>query len=212
MSDIFISYAREDRDKAELLARAFEQQKWVVWWDKVIPPGRKYSDVIGEELASAKAVIVLWSQASVSSDWVKDEAQEGANRGILVPALVENVSPPYGFRQVQTADLSDWDGSSSHAELQKLVRSVGGLIKRPVSESTLSSNRTDSGKRRLLFYLLGGTALVLLLGYGGYRFFSTGPTDQNQKIAANVKPSPTSCDNDSRHKAADLTGRGLMMI
>ena len=108
MSDIFISYAREDRDKAELLARAFEQQKWVVWWDKVIPPGRKYADVIGQELASAKAVIVLWSAASVSSDWVKDEAQEGANRAILVPALVENVSPPYGFRQLQTADLSDW--------------------------------------------------------------------------------------------------------
>ena len=74
MSDIFISYAREDRNKAELLARVFEQQKWNVWWDKVIPPGKKYSDVIGAELASAKAVIVLWSQASVASDWVKDEA------------------------------------------------------------------------------------------------------------------------------------------
>ena len=212
MSDIFISYAREDRDKAEFLARAFEQQKWAVWWDKVIPPGRKYADLIGEELASAKAVIVLWSRASVSSDWVKDEAQEGANRAILVPALVENVSPPYGFRQLQTADLSDWDGSSSHAELQRLLRSVGGLINKPVSESTVLSNRTESRKRRLLFYLLGGAALVLLLGYGAYRSLPTGNTDSNQKIAVGAKPSPTSCDADSRHKAADLTGRGLMMI
>lgn len=38
MSDIFIRYAREDRDNAELLVRVFEQQKWEVWWDKVIPP------------------------------------------------------------------------------------------------------------------------------------------------------------------------------
>ena len=41
MSDVFISYAREDRGHAEQLAREFERQGWTVWWDKVIPPGGK---------------------------------------------------------------------------------------------------------------------------------------------------------------------------
>jgi TIR domain len=141
MSDIFISYARENREQAELLAGIFEQQNWSVWWDKVIPPGRKYADVIGAELASAKAVVVLWSRASVVSDWVKDEAQEGVNRNILIPALVDKVQPPYGFRQVQTADLCDWDGSSSHPELQSLVRGIAGLISKPISASALSTER-----------------------------------------------------------------------
>lgn len=138
MSDVFISYAREDRDKAECLARACEQQKWVVWWDKVIPPGKKYADVIGHELETAKAVVVLWSRASVASDWVKDEAQEAANRGILIPALIEKVNPPYGFRQVQTADLSEWDGSSTNPELESFVRAIGGLLNRPVSNSVVA--------------------------------------------------------------------------
>jgi tetratricopeptide (TPR) repeat protein len=222
MSDIFLSYAREDRDKAELLARAFEQQEWAVWWDKVIPPGKKYAEVIGEELASAKAVIVLWSRASVASDWVKDEAQEGANRGILVPVLVDKVNPPYGFRQVQTADLSDWDGSSSHAEVQSLVRGIGGLINKPVSNSALSSNRTDSGKRGLLLYLLAGGVLALLLGYAAYRLLSDRGIDPNQNQIAvgnrggnnQNQPGGSSppCDIESRHRAADLTGKGLMMI
>jgi len=217
MSDIFISYAREDRDRAERLARIFEQQNWGVWWDKVIPPGKKYADVIGEELASAKAVIVLWSRTSVASDWVKDEAQEGANRGVLVPVLVERVSPPYGFRQVQTADLTDWDGSASHTELQSLVRGVGGLISKPVDTTKISDGGTDSNKRRLLFYLLAGGVLALLLGFAAYQFFSGPDTNRNQlanenRVAGNQNGGAKTCDADSRHKAADLTGRGLMMI
>lgn len=216
MSDVFISYAREDREKAQLLARAFEEQKWTIWWDKVIPPGRKYADVIGEELASAKAVIVLWSQASVASDWVKDEAQEGSNRRVLVPVLVEKVSPPYGFRQVQTADLSEWDGSSSDAELQGLVRGIGSLINKPVSAATVSSDHTDSRKRRQLLFLLAGGVLVLLLGYIAFRFIFQSDGNQNQNRRADIsnqsKSPGTLCDSESRQKAARFTSDGLMMI
>jgi len=222
MSDVFISYAREDRDKAERLARACEQHDWVVWWDKVIPPGKKYADVIGQELASAKAVVVLWSGASVASDWVKDEAQEAANRGILVPALIEKVNPPYGFRQVQTADLSDWDGSSTHAELQSFVRAIGTLLNKPVSESAVSSTHTNTVNRRIPLYLTAGAILVLILGFAAYRFLSQRGTNRNQnQIAAENRAAANEnqtggraqiCDSESRHTAADLTGKGLMMI
>ena len=222
MSDVFISYAREDRDKAERLARACEQQKWVVWWDKVIPPGKKYADVIGQELASAKAVVVLWSCASVASDWVKDEAQEAANRGILVPALVEKVNPPYGFRQVQTADLSDWNGSSTHPELERFVRAIGGLLNKPVSDSAVSSDHSDSNNQRIPLYLVAGVVLVLILGFAAYRFISDRGEhrNQNQIDAGNrggTNENKTSeraqiCDSESRHNAAELTGRGLLMI
>jgi len=216
MSDVFISYAREDREKAQLLAHAFEEQKWLVWWDKVIPPGRKYADVIGEELASAKAVIVLWSQASVASDWVKDEATEGSNRRVLIPVLVEKVSPPYGFRQLQTADLSEWDGSSSDAELQGLVRGIGSLINKPVTAPTVSSEPSDSKKRRQLLFLLAGGVLVLILGFIAFKFIFSRDGNQNQNQRAqigNQSQSPgTLCDSDSRQKAARLTSDGLMMI
>lgn len=217
MSDIFISYAREDREKAELLAKLFEQQKWRVWWDRVIPPGSKYADVIGTELATAKAVIVLWSSASVASDWVKDEAQEGVNRKILVPALIDKVSPPYGFRQVQTADLSDWDGSSSHAELQRLLGSVAALLHQPITDVVPAIDGSVSRKRRVWV----GAALGLLILVAGFVAFSrlikSGPGDNqnqtsNNHSVSNDKPSGASCNADSRHKAAELTGRGLMMI
>lgn len=220
MSDIFISYAREDRDKAELLAHIFERQNWGVWWDRVIPPGGKYADVIGAELASAKAVIVLWSHASVASDWVKDEAQEGINRKILVPVLIDKVSPPYGFRQVQTADLSDWDGSPSHLELQALVKGVSSLISKPVSDVAVSTSRTPYNQRQLLYLATAGL-LVLVLGLVAYRVFFTNGSDPNRNRVVDGNHSlndnrpnngATPCDSDSRHRAADLTGKGLMMI
>jgi hypothetical protein len=37
MSDIFISYAREDRPRAEAIAKALEEHGWSVWWDWNIP-------------------------------------------------------------------------------------------------------------------------------------------------------------------------------
>jgi tetratricopeptide (TPR) repeat protein len=222
MSDVFISYAREDRDKAERLARACEQQNWVVWWDKVIPPGKKYADVIGQELASAKAVVVLWSSASVASDWVKDEVQEAANRGVLVPALIEKVNPPYGFRQVQTADLSDWDGSSTHAELQSFVHAIGSLLNKPVHDPPTARDHANSGKLPIPLYLVAGVVLVLILGFAAYSFFSGrgAHSNQNQIDAGNrgstnenqTSASAKNCGIESRRSAADLTGKGLMMI
>jgi hypothetical protein len=40
MSDIFMSYASEDRPRGEEFARALEGQGWSVFWDRAIPIGR----------------------------------------------------------------------------------------------------------------------------------------------------------------------------
>ena len=70
MSGIFISYANEDRQKAEVLAHALEQKGWSVWWDRKIPFGQSFDQVIEANLTSAKCVLVLWTKTSVESRWV----------------------------------------------------------------------------------------------------------------------------------------------
>jgi hypothetical protein len=128
MSDIFISYARADKDKAELLATAFSHKGWSVWWDREIPPGKSFDETIEYELNAARCVIVLWSKESVASRWVKTEAAEAAERGILVPALIEQVKIPLEFKRIEAADLSDWQGDSSHGEFDQLLRTVAGIV------------------------------------------------------------------------------------
>ena len=128
MSEIFISYARADKEKAELLANAFSQKGWSVWWDREIPPGKSFDETIENALSSARCVVVLWSKTSVSSRWVKTEAAEGAERGILVPALIDNVKIPLEFKRIEAADLADWRGDSSHREFDELLRTVAGMM------------------------------------------------------------------------------------
>ena len=71
MSDIFVSYSKADRGKAEEIAAALEQQGYSVWWDRRILPGETFDTVIEAELDAASCVIVLWSRTSVVSEWVR---------------------------------------------------------------------------------------------------------------------------------------------
>jgi hypothetical protein len=129
MYDAFLSYSRKDKVIAEKLATTLHGAGFSIWWDQEVPIGRSFSRYIQEQLAQCKAVIVLWSKASTTSDWVCAEAEEGKERGILVPALVEPVSIPLGFRSLQTADLSAWDHHAESPELLRLINSVSLLAR-----------------------------------------------------------------------------------
>ena len=63
MAEIFISYARADRDYAKRLASYLEDARLSVWWDTSIKPGEEIERRIGE----AGHMIVLWSETSVKS-------------------------------------------------------------------------------------------------------------------------------------------------
>ncbi len=131
MGEIFISYAHEDRPRASRLAEALSAKGWSVWWDRTIPPGKTFDQVIEEALDSAKCVIVLWSKQSVASHWVKTEAAEGLRRGILVPALIDDVRIPLEFKRIQAAELINWDGESTHPEFDKLVNAAATIVGPP---------------------------------------------------------------------------------
>ena len=128
MSDIFISYAREDKPGVEPLAKALEDQGWSVWWDRKIPPGKTFAQVIEEAISTAKCVIVIWSNESVKSDWVQNEAAEGARRKILVPALFDNVQIPFEFRRIQAADLIDWKAETDHPGFTILLGAISEIV------------------------------------------------------------------------------------
>jgi TonB family protein len=128
-SDIFISYARTDKAIAKLLADSLATQGWRVWWDRDILPGESFAETIERALDSSACVIVLWSKTSIASGWVKTEAAEGLSRGILIPALIENVKIPLEFRRIETANLSDWQGSASHPEYCEMLDAIGRMIR-----------------------------------------------------------------------------------
>jgi hypothetical protein len=130
MTDVFISYASEDRTRARKLAEVLEAKGFSVWWDRNIIAGQTYDEVIEHELETATSVVVLWSKHSVGSEWVRNEAQVAVERGTLVPALIDAVKPPLEFRRKQTVDLVDWDGDLGHAGLDTLHRGISAHVAR----------------------------------------------------------------------------------
>ena len=113
MTDIFLSYNREDQARAKLFAEAFEAQGFKVWWDVGLRTGEAYDEVTETALRTAKAVVVLWSKKSVQSRWVRAEATLADRNKTLVPCMIEPCERPIMFELTQTAELGHWHGSPS---------------------------------------------------------------------------------------------------
>ena len=128
MADIVLSYARDDRRQAELVADALAHSGWSVWWDRAILPGTSYRQVIEEQLSAARCVVVLWSAAARQSNWVHDEASVALSRNVLVSVLIDDSEPPLGFRQLQTANLAMWTGSAADPAFSLLKQGIAHVM------------------------------------------------------------------------------------
>ena len=174
MARIFLSYASEDRDRARELAADLEALGWAVWWDHKLQAGKTFAGVIESEIKKADCVLVLWSKASIVSRWVRDEANEGLERGILVPVLIDSVAPPMGFRSIHAANLVGYRGDQSSPGFRQLVADLSALLP-PATQKTrtpppVAPERGPSGlDRRIGLRRLVPVALgLVIVGAGIY--------------------------------------------
>jgi TolB-like protein len=129
MAQVFLSYAREDREFAARIARVLEQSGHGVWWDRRLDGGEEFSAEIEAALDAAEVVLVAWSKDSVKSRWVRDEAAVGGDSGTLVPVSIDGSMPPMGFRQFHTLDLVGWKGAKRDERTAELLHSVERRLK-----------------------------------------------------------------------------------
>ena len=136
MANIFLSYSRVDRPKAQQVAAALEEEGLTVWWDKVLKAGQTYDEVTEGMLRQADVVVVLWSTVSVKSKWVRAEATLGERYSAVVPAMIENADRPILFELTQTADLIGWDGDRSEQRWNDFVTDLRHAISRKAAKVT----------------------------------------------------------------------------
>ena len=179
MSDIFISYAAEDRSRVQLLANALSGHGWSVWWDQKISTGKTFDQVIADALADAQCVVVVWSHDSVASSWVREEADEGRKRGVLIPVLIDDVSPPLGFRRIQAATMIEWDGAPTSEVFQKLAADIEAVIRAPSARTPSPDTvppkvpeRTSIPARTVMLSLAG----ALVVAFLAIAFYRSGPS------------------------------------
>ena len=145
MADVFVSYARSDKPRVAPLVAAIEARGWSVWWDPEIATGQDFDRQIGAELKVARAVLVVWTPKSVESRWVRGEAREAAERGILVPVRFEQASLPIDVRTFHTTDLDDSAHDASSAKVQEVLRALEAMIAgNAIAPAPITSNQATS--------------------------------------------------------------------
>ncbi len=179
MADVFLSYASEDHKLALLLADRLGETGFTVWWDRHIHGGADFSFEIEREIKAAKTVVVLWSQASQGSKWVRDEAAYARDADKLIPLRLDDTLPPFGFRQVQAIDFSRWNGAEDTDPFCALLQSLGHMLDParttdasvatpppPANRSPGSRVRSGAQRWRGLVGLAVATIAVIVIAMG----------------------------------------------
>jgi formylglycine-generating enzyme required for sulfatase activity len=138
MADIFISYASEDRERAKLLAEALKEQGWSVWWDRDLPFGRSFDEVIRTELRAAGCVIALWTESAAESLYVIGEARDALSLKKLISVFLtpSRAELPYDLQAIHGVELFDWNGDTANTEFQRLVSGITTILGQPPQKKT----------------------------------------------------------------------------
>jgi TIR domain len=158
MADIFISYSKTDHALALKLSAFLEAEGWSVWWDKSLGAADLYRDEIMKQLATARAVITIWTPNSIKSDWVRAEAGAAKAQGKLIPAKTSDVAYadiPLPFGEMHTENVGSTD----------LIRAaVVAQLAKPKVEPSAVALLTKGFKYELLTWwgIIGGAITLFV--------------------------------------------------
>jgi outer membrane protein OmpA-like peptidoglycan-associated protein len=208
MADVFLSYARVDREVAERVKAGLEAAGLSVFFDvEGLDGGDVFPDVLDREVKGAGAVISLWSPHSLSRPWVKQECSIGLKRKCLIPLAIAplgDLDVPVAFEGLQQIDFTGFHGRTDTAEWQKLMRSLARTLgrpelvaapaaaaARPIQVRAPASNPDSVAKRGLPWpvYLVGNLLLAGVLVFAAF-YFVRPPTDEAPANEAATEAAP----------------------
>ncbi|MCC6613455.1 MAG: toll/interleukin-1 receptor domain-containing protein [Anaerolineae bacterium] len=130
---IFISYSSQDRRQADLLQDALELRGHRVWRDvRSIACGEEWEPAIYRAIGNADAFLLLVSDRSAQSEWVRDEVRaalslyERAGRIQRIVPLVQSSAAWDAFPELHRFQRYEWAETSRRVP-SKLIEDLKGL-------------------------------------------------------------------------------------
>jgi hypothetical protein len=187
MTDVFISYKREERERCSRIAEKLRALGLDVWFDAKLESGTSFDAEIEEKVNTAKSVLVLWSPLSVKSTWVRNEATIGQKRNVLVAAEIAPCTYPIAFTNTQTATLHDANFRDDDPAWLSVLGRVAKLSARPHLSFYVSAlDAADRTKPKVSAapIIAAAVAGLALGGLVGFVVRGAGPTPAIAATAA----------------------------
>ena len=137
---VFLSYSRSDGPAADAITAALQKQGILVWRDiSGIPGGAEWRDSLVEAFAKTQAILLLMSDKSMDSKWVRRELEYADGNGLrIIPLCSGTVTAPEWFKlqfggvQRQAVDVSTIETAAP--ALAAMIRAAVGTPLEAASE------------------------------------------------------------------------------
>ena len=157
MADVFLSYAKADRDQAAEIAHYLEKNGFTVWWDSALVAGDDFSNIVKQQLDAARYVIVIWTAHSIKSAWVRAEATQALSSQKLIQLRSDDLpvsALPLPFGSMHSATILE----SQHDNfLLKTLALIGGS---PETNKPARQSRDDTAVDKSSTPRSDGTSLT----------------------------------------------------
>jgi len=141
--ELFVSYSRKDKKRVRRIVKLLEAGGMSVAWDNHFLPGTSWRKAIEQALEASSCVVVLWSQNSVKSHWVVEEATYALDHNKIVPARLDDVRLPIGFREVQTFNLAEAGPAGEPDTLEEFVSAVRAVLASMAQLDAIANQAAD---------------------------------------------------------------------
>jgi adenylate cyclase len=173
MPHVALIYCDEKKGAAARLREAIVAAGYSVGTDGTHAADAAAQGAVGDKLAAAAAILVIWSRAAMESELVATIAEEARREGKLIEVSTDGIMPAESARTGRTALLSGWRGEPYHPgwraiadRLRQLCgdsRATDGPLRTRAPEEPDGGTGAERGRRRpprgaglaLLLFLTG---------------------------------------------------------
>jgi hypothetical protein len=205
----FISYASDDREKADDICAALEDRDFMCWIaPRNVRAGREYADEIIAGIEQSACVVLVLSEATNSSVFVRREVERAVSKNKpIFPVRIAEVLPSPGLELFVSGThwLDAWDGDwDDHMAL--LAREVASV--QPGKALTeVAAGRLPLSDGRGVRGVYVAAAVVLAAGLGGAGFWAAAEWGSTPALSDGVSPPPVSGTDNPRDEPGGSRGQ-----
>lgn len=130
MSDVVVSFGRDDRGRAAKLVALLEANGYECWWRGALPDGPISEGDVRKAVQQGRVCLVLWSGSASQSDWVAKEISWAPYGSLRVALLSSTVQEPPPGDDAKPVQMYGWDGNDpKHDGVVRLLQAVAGWQK-----------------------------------------------------------------------------------